>query len=301
MEIDPFCQRVLRQRQADGWLNPFPIYEDITQLRGCSFRGTFDVLCGGFPCQAFSHAARGRNLPEKNLWQAMARFIKEAEAPIVFAENVTLKAIGKAAEDLKTIGYKVSYCKLSCGELGGDHRRDRYWLLAVSDENRLVAVNQSLERVGKMGMGYWVKPFPSLSQIADENYRKARLKAVGNAQSPIVAAMAFRLLVKRYFLDRPMADHVFSTSEIEEVYFPQRSWIKQSYGDSIGYVHTPTTMANYTAPSMMKHSCCRSFARVFGKPTPSNAEYLMGLPMGASSPLPMKQELFTKWVEDYTK
>ena len=78
VEINDFCKAVLRQRQQDGWMDKFPIYNDITELNGKDFEGTFDVLCGGFPCQAFSHAAHGKNIAEKNLWGEMFRFIKES-------------------------------------------------------------------------------------------------------------------------------------------------------------------------------------------------------------------------------
>ena len=92
------------------------------------FKEKFDVLCGGFPCQAFSHAARGNNKSEKNLWPYMFKFIKDSEASIVFAENVTREAIETAMRDLQSIGYAVKHCKLSCEQLGADHLRVRYWL-----------------------------------------------------------------------------------------------------------------------------------------------------------------------------
>ena len=49
-----------------------------------------------------------------------------------------------------------------------------------------------------------------------------------------------------------------------------------------GYVHTPTTKANYTAPSMQKWPSCRRYVRVFGDGpvSPSDAEFLMGFPVG---------------------
>ena len=50
VEIDTNCQKVLKQRQADGWMEMFPIYGDLTKLSGKQFKGTFDILCGGFPC-----------------------------------------------------------------------------------------------------------------------------------------------------------------------------------------------------------------------------------------------------------
>ena len=49
VEIMPYAQKVLIQRQKDGWMNEFPVYGDICKLNGNSFKGKFDVLCGGFP------------------------------------------------------------------------------------------------------------------------------------------------------------------------------------------------------------------------------------------------------------
>lgn len=49
-----------------------------------------------------------------------------------------------------------------------------------------------------------------------------------------------------------------------------------------GFVHTPTTKANFTAPSMQKWPSCRNYVRAFGaRPiTPEQFEFLMGFPIG---------------------
>ena len=117
VEIDKYCQGVLRQRQADGWMDKFPIFGDIKSLNGEDYKGKFDILCGGFPCQAFSYAAHGKNIEEKNLWPEMFRFVKESDAPIVFGENVTIEAIEVARKDLESVGYKVERCRLACMDI----------------------------------------------------------------------------------------------------------------------------------------------------------------------------------------
>lgn len=296
VEIDEFCQNVLKQRQKDGWMEEFPIYGDLTKLNGEPFKGTFDVLCGGFPCQAFSHAAHGKNIAEKNLWGEMYRFVQESEAPIVFGENVTLKALTKAKEDLEKIGYKVELCKLSCGELGADHRRDRFWLLAVKDDATFKKLVKHISGLPKLNGSRWALPPDSIGESVPVSNRRQQLKAVGNAQSPFVAASVFRILVNRHINHKHSAP-VAAQEEIEEVFEKQQTWIKKTFGEDFGLVHTPTTMANYSAPSMMKHQGCRNFKTVFEKPSPANAEYLMGFPLGASSDKPMSKHNLSSWIK----
>lgn len=296
VEIDEYCQKVLKQRQKDGWMDEFPIYGDLTKLHGEPYKDSFDVLCGGFPCQAFSHAAHGKNIAEKNLWGEMYRFVQESNAPIVFGENVTLKALTKAKEDLIAVGYKVELCKLSCGELGADHRRDRFWLLAVKDDMVFKKLAEHITKLPKLSGDCWAKSPNEIGESTPLTNRRAQLKAVGNAQSPFVAACVFRILVNRH-LNHKFSSPIADPSEINAVFDRKNTWIKKTHGEEFGLVHTPTTMANYSAPSMMKHQGCRNFKEVFGKPTPDNAEYLMGFPLGASSLNTMGLYNIEQWID----
>ena len=62
--------------------------------------------------------------------------------------------------------------------------------------------------------------------------------------------------------------------------FPRQTWVRTTYGDAVGYLHTPTTIANFCAPSMQKHPSCRAWRKVFGAVSPNAFEYLMGWPLG---------------------
>lgn len=295
VEIDEFCTDVLKARQRDGWMNDFEILKDVTQLNGNDIRGKFDVLCGGFPCQAFSHAAHGNNISDKNLWPQMFRIIQECDAPIVFGENVTFKAIDKAREDLKSLDYAVKLCKLSCSELGADHRRDRFWLLAVKDRNIFNKIKNHLSSMPKISTNCWTgNPIEKRYEVI-KDIRRKQLKAVGNAQSPLVAAAAFRILVNRHVLNLEKNDVNVSKEEINKVVEIKRTWLKTTNGDDFGLVHTPTTMANYSCKSMMKHKGCRNYNAIFGKPKPSDAEYLMGFPIGASLLENNKKDNYESW------
>ncbi len=89
VEIDEHCQRVLAQRQRDGMLEPFPIWDDIRTFDGRPWAGCIDVVSGGFPCQDISSAGRGAGLAgdRSGLWFEMLRVIGEVRPAFVFAEN----------------------------------------------------------------------------------------------------------------------------------------------------------------------------------------------------------------------
>lgn len=294
VEIDDFCQKILKQRQQDGWMDSFDIFGDLRTLKGGPFKGKFDVLCGGFPCQAFSTAAHGKNIAAKNLWDEMFRFVQESNAPIVFGENVVIRAIEKAKKDLESIGYTVQRCKLSCSDLGADHQRNRYWLLAVKNKKIFEQVKEHILSLPKLKGNYWSRKPEESGTIPEVRNRREQLKGLGNAQSPFVAASAFRILVNRHVAGGEFGPNV-SEEEIASVFEKKQTWIKRDYGEDFGFIHTPTTMANYSAKSMMKHQGCRNFVKVFEKPAPSNAEFLMGFPQGASCPDPMKKGNLNKW------
>lgn len=298
VEIDKYCQSVLKQRQKDGWMDSFPIFEDVTILNGADFKGTFDVLCGGFPCQAFSYAAHGKNIEEKNLWPYMYDFVQKSEAPIVFGENVTVEALNKAKSDLENVGYRVEMCRLACMDLNADHKRPRFWLLGVKDEAKFETLFEQISSLPKFKADFWKENPHKIIYPAEVPVLAPQKRGIGNAQAPIAAAVAFRVLVNRLKVKYGNQNVAPSADEISAVFIKQTTWIQsQNPGDPI-YVHTPTTMGNYHYKSMMKHPSCAKYVRVFGKPTALHAEYLMGFPIGASSPFPMSNNNnFQEWIE----
>lgn len=316
VEIMDYAQRVLKQRQEDGWMPKFPIYRDLCQLHGQEFRGKFDVLCGGFPCQAFSTAAHGKNIAAKNLWGEMFRFAQESNAPIIFGENVVLRAIEKARLDLERVGYRVERIRLSCADIGADHRRNRFWLLAVKNDsvgrkvfNRLAKHVESLPKLTGWCWSQSPDRIGSAVEI-DKKDRRDQLLGVGNAQSPFVAATAFRILVNRHLAHFGVGREIVDAAELTKVFEKRKTWITKKFRESKdprkhieGLVHTPTTMANYCCASMEKHEGCRNYQTVFcnprpgtpRRPEPVEAEYLMGFPLGASSPNPLKKDNLERW------
>jgi hypothetical protein len=70
--------------------------------------------------------------------------------------------------------------------------------------------------------------------------------------------------------------------------YPRRTWVLTTFGHDTGYLHTPTTIANFCAPSMQKHPSCREWVKTFGKVTPLNYEWLMGWPLGWTGLRPLE-------------
>ncbi len=132
VEINSFCRQILHCRQNDKLLEHFPIYKDIHEFDGHLWKDRVDIVSGGFPCQSFSHAARGRNTAP-DLWPEMLRIVKEIQPPYVFAENVQDKPISRAASHLYELGYSCRYMCLSAADLGAPTIRKRYWLAAYAN------------------------------------------------------------------------------------------------------------------------------------------------------------------------
>ncbi len=79
VECEPYAAAVLVQRQNDGILRPFPIWDDVRTFDGKPWRGIADIVCGGFPCQDISQAGPGGGIEgeRSGLWTEMARVVGE--------------------------------------------------------------------------------------------------------------------------------------------------------------------------------------------------------------------------------
>lgn len=195
VEHSASAQRLLVRRQNEGILEPFAIWDDVRTFDGKPWEGVAGIVSGGFPCQAFSTAAAGRNVAD-NLWPEMARVVADVSPWYVFAENVSWQAIERAAEDCRAMGYRTSAIALGAGDLGGDHVRRRYWLLAYADDKSQLrrAINAEVALGSLLRHGIW-QAQPDEPGMADGMAdRVDRYTAIGNGQVPVVAAAALCIL-----------------------------------------------------------------------------------------------------------
>ena len=138
VEINPYRQAVLLARQADGVLDPFPIWDDVRSFDGRPWRGLVDIVTAGFPCQPFSVAGKRKGKDDsRNGWPDTIRIIGEVKPRFALLENVPgllmdpyiHEIFGQLAES----GYDARWRVLSAAELGAPHRRDRLWIAAVAN------------------------------------------------------------------------------------------------------------------------------------------------------------------------
>jgi len=140
VEIEEYPRQILLQRQRDGVLPKFPIWDDITTFDGTPWRGAVDVICGGFPCQDISAAGKGTGIGGKRsgLWKEYARIAREIRPQFIFAENSPLlrgRGLDVVLGDLSELGYDARWCVLGAWHVGAPHKRNRMWVLAKARSN----------------------------------------------------------------------------------------------------------------------------------------------------------------------
>ena len=84
-----YAAATLVARMEDKALDTAPVWDDITNFDGRPWRGTVDILSGGYPCQPFSVAGKRQGVQDpRHLWPHFARIIGECQPEWVFLENV---------------------------------------------------------------------------------------------------------------------------------------------------------------------------------------------------------------------
>lgn len=194
VEIDPVCRAIIAKSRAC-----LVIHNDVRTFH--PQRGEYDFVSGGFPCQPFSTASRGRKTAV-DLWPEMRRVIDEGEPSFVFAENVQREAIEGAARDLVERGFIAAVAPVSSSQVGAPDDRRRWWLLAHHHDAResAVALHAEVAGVPPPANPQWRKTPPrGLLGVGAGSFvggkRGSRLKRLGNAVNPYQASAAFRMLL----------------------------------------------------------------------------------------------------------
>ncbi len=132
-EWNPFGQKVLKHY----WPNA-ESHEDITKTDFTKYRGTIDIVSGGFPCQPYSSAGKRKGKEdERHLWPQMLRAIREISPRYVVGENVLGLTnwdggivFDEVHFDLEREGYEVAAMVVPAAAVNAPHGRDRVWFVA---------------------------------------------------------------------------------------------------------------------------------------------------------------------------
>lgn len=166
-----------------------------------------DILCGGFPCQAFSKAGKqnGLNDTRGTLFFEIERILKHHKTKTIILENVrnltshdhgrTWKII---QENLKALGYRLTAkpLLLSPHEFGIPHLRERVFIVGILDpknvdkpielsfENIVKKADNSvysiINKKDKIDPKYFITPYEEMVLNAwNEFYQGIKEKVIG--------------------------------------------------------------------------------------------------------------------------
>jgi len=237
VEWNDYCCRIIENRIRDGFLSPAPVFHmdirDFNRQVAGIYCGMVDAIAGGFPCQDISCAGKKAGIggERSGLWKEMLRAVRVVRPRVVLVENssaILARGMGDVLADLSSLGMDAKWCCLSAAALGAPHIRDRAWILGYAHgdgepalpqhdeasgmqandsdtEPRLEPLVRAMGRTGRKhepipGNRVWqAEDSPVGMGVADGvPHRMDRLRALGNAQVPIVAATAYRILSGEY-------------------------------------------------------------------------------------------------------
>jgi DNA (cytosine-5)-methyltransferase 1 len=151
-EIAEFPRKILNHY----WPNA-DCHEDIKKTDFTKYRGTVDIISGGFPCQPYS--AAGKRLgkeDDRHLWPEMLRVIREVKPQWVVGENVRglLNWNGgmvfhEVCADLENIGYEVQSFIIPASGINAPHQRERLWIVANSRHSPKGKTRSSITNEGE--------------------------------------------------------------------------------------------------------------------------------------------------------
>lgn len=193
-EIAEYPSRVL----AKQWPN-VPNLGDITQIDWSTVERV-DLVAGGYPCPAFSQAARGRNVAP-NLWPHMRDAIAALRPRFVLIENVAAHLGRGFPTVLADLEFDAEWEVVTACAFGAAHARRRLFVVAHTNRNGEPVLPLDGEVAGLRAVpsdrGRW--GIPTADDVrADDGlpHRLDRLRALGNAVVPDVAEWFGRRIVE---------------------------------------------------------------------------------------------------------
>lgn len=212
VEIDAGARQQILDRQRDGILERFPLWDDVRTFNGRPWRGHVQVVTAGFPCQDISQCGAGAGIAgeRSGLWKEAKRIICEVGPELVVLENspmLTSRGLGRVLGDLAEMGFDARWGVFRASTIGAAHHRARLYLVAHPYGTELESVDipqpssadtkESRRRqfARAVDAALSADDYTSMPRNPDDVARGMDgLKATGNGWVPAVAARAVKIL-----------------------------------------------------------------------------------------------------------
>jgi DNA (cytosine-5)-methyltransferase 1 len=206
VELDPYCRRVLLQRQRDGILPRFPIWDDVRTFDGTPWSERVDLIAAGFPCDDISSAGKKAGIDGKDsaLFAEVVRIASEVRPRFLLLENspqLIHRGLARVASQFDGLGYDSRWCRLGAGHIGADHERLRTWIISYPNGGKpqvewdFSRGRKFIEQVERNMVGVAVDQPWILGRDHGIPNRMDRLRAIGGAQVPAVVRLAWETLM----------------------------------------------------------------------------------------------------------
>ena len=168
-------------------------FKDITEVTDEEFRrlrGKVDIICGGFPCQAFSIAGKQLGFEDTRgtLFYEIARATEQIKPRYIFLENVRNllshgegKTFERMLKILHELGYDAEWQVLNSKNFGVPQNRERVFIIGhlrgectsrvfpIERENERFNTNGEINQVGNIGKSDRFGGNPQVTRVYDIN------------------------------------------------------------------------------------------------------------------------------------
>lgn len=168
-------------------------YKDITEVTNEEFRklrGKVDVICGGFPCQAFSIAGNQLGFEDARgtLFYEIARAAEQIKPRYLFLENVRNllshdkgKTFERMLKILDELGYDAEWQVLNSKNFGVPQNRERVFIIAhlrgertyrvfpIRGKDKKLNTDGEVNQVGNIGKSDNFGGNPQVTRVYDIN------------------------------------------------------------------------------------------------------------------------------------
>lgn len=224
VEIEAYAVANLVAKAEAGKLAVEAVYTDVKTFPAKRFRGCFDILTAGYPCQPFSIAGKRQGADDpRYLWPYVAEIIEEIRPVWVWLENVAghiTLGFPQVYRNLRQMGYVVEAGLFTAVEAGCPFEGERLFVLATSNyegfQNCMRIRNEEefsstagLRRKPWLvaGQGFfsyeWERPREIESGMGGatdgSDHWVDRLRLLGSGVVPAQAGIAFRTLYEKHF------------------------------------------------------------------------------------------------------